>query len=113
MAGEQDKKTGSLFVDVSMSGDQFPAAEVIIGDNSGQRLIVGGSAAVGGSIGGPTTMLPGNNQRPMMRQSMQIRTDSKGNFLNVRYNGGIYSLKAWNEAQKAKPNISNGKKPRA
>ena len=95
----EDKKNNEVSIDINMTGDKFPSAEVIIGDNSGQRLIVGVSPAKGN----PYTSLPGNHSRPMMNNSIRIGIDKKGVFQNVRYGGRVYTIQAWNDAQKAKP----------
>jgi len=99
----------------NVTGDAFPSAEVIIEDNSGQRIFLNAHTAIEVTdkflplATGPFTSLWLDNNRPM-GQDMEFRvdTDSKGNFTTIikgtKINFGdgemiynsFFTVKEWN-----------------
>jgi RHS repeat-associated protein len=103
----ENTKAGTLNVTASQNGDEFPSAETLIGDTKGTQLFVGVSPAVGG----PYTMLPGDNDRPMMSNSFTVTIDKDGGFTGVKQGDKTYSVADWNKMMQAKPVAKPDEKP--
>lgn len=96
----ENKKSGSLTVSGTLTGDNFPSTEAFIKDPSGKSVFLGiGQIAEGvGRNTGPFTELPGENStNPITSFNITITTDKKGNFTGVQSGGVSYSISDWNK----------------
>jgi len=64
-----------------VTGDGFPSNETYITGQNGVGVTLGNSNANAGSIKGPTTSLPGNNNRPMSQFNQIIYFDKDDNII--------------------------------
>ncbi len=81
----------------SISGDGFPNNETFLSDQSGQSVFLNTFETSFGPNFGPAAGLLGNTYRKMGTiQPITIRFDQSGNIANIRYNGKVYSVEAWN-----------------
>ncbi len=78
-----------------MFGDAFPNAEILMRDPSGQTIFLHGFQTEGGKLG-PYWYLPGDNKRPMGEFQRNILLDNRGNFLGVRSDDKLWTLRDWN-----------------
>ncbi|UKB81345.1 DUF6443 domain-containing protein [Chryseobacterium sp. MEBOG07] len=70
-----------LHIRGTVSGDHFPANETYITGQNGQGVTLGNSGPLGGKIKGPTTSLPGDNNRPMSQFNKIIYLDKDNNII--------------------------------
>ncbi len=89
----ENTKAGTLDVNISQTGDRFPAAETFINDTSGNALFMG----VSPYEGNPYTSLPGDNNRQMMSNSFTVTMDDKGVFTGVTQGNQTYTIGEWNK----------------
>ena len=82
----------NLVIDYKVSGNIFPAQETIIFDPSGQALFIGTSIAEGG----PLFDVWGDG-KVLFEGTMKIKTDAKGNFLEVQSGEYTYTIEEWNK----------------
>ena len=95
-----NKKTGSLTISGSLTGDNFPSTEAFIKDPSGKSVFLG-IGQIGSGVGkdlGPLTELPfSNSTNPITSFNLTITTDKKGNFTGVQSGGTTYGIADWNK----------------
>ncbi|EKT3966589.1 RHS repeat-associated core domain-containing protein [Flavobacterium psychrophilum] len=89
----ENTKAGTLNVNISQTGDRFPAAETFIKDTGGNPLFMG----VSPYEGNPYTSLPGDNSRQMMSNSFTVNMDGKGVFTGVTQGNQTYTIGEWNK----------------
>lgn len=89
----ENKANGTLKIEGSLTGDNFPSTEAFITDPSGQELFIG----IGIYEGSPFTSLWGSNSdNPITDYEFVINTNSTGNFESITANGETYSIAEWN-----------------
>ncbi len=95
-----NKKTGSLTISGSLTGDNFPSTEAFISDPSGKSVFLG-IGQIGSGVSkdwGPLTELPfSNSTNPITNFNLTITTDKKGNFTGVQSGGTTYGIADWNK----------------
>ena len=97
----ENKSAGTLGVNVTQTGDAFPAAETMIGDTKGNQLMIGVSPA----IGNPYTSLPGDGNSKMMSANFTVTMDQKGVFTGVKAGDKTYSVEQWNKMMQSTPTV--------
>ena len=100
----ENKSAGMLGVSVTQTGDAFPSAETMIGDTSGNQLMVGVSPA----SGDPYSSLPGDGSKAMMSNNFTVTMDENGVFTGVQQGDKTYSVSDWNKAMQSTPAVKQG-----
>ncbi|GEN67716.1 hypothetical protein CRH01_22840 [Chryseobacterium rhizosphaerae] len=99
-----DDNKGTLYLNVNQSGDNFPTAETLIYDSSGQGLIIGVAPAVGKY---PEVNVGGDGNAQMMSSTMWIHYNDKREFTGVTVLGNSsttnYTPTEWNNKMKSSP----------
>ena len=81
-----------LTINYKVGGNVFPAQETLIFDPSGQALFIGTSIAEGG----PKLSVWGDGEM-LFEGNMKVKTDDKGNFLEVQSGDSKYTIEEWNK----------------
>ncbi|MDW8319163.1 MAG: hypothetical protein RMN53_15135 [Anaerolineae bacterium] len=95
----EDKSALQLHVKGSLTGDNFPATEALLRDQSGQVLFLGigfYDTRGGDKDTGPFRALPGNGQFAITSFELTITLDNRGRFTGVLAGGKRYSISDWN-----------------
>jgi hypothetical protein len=98
----ENTETGVLHVSMTMTGDQFPAAEAFVTDKTGQNVYIGVSGA-NDSWSGPYGNLPGDGKLQMITSNFDIKENSQGQFVSIEYQGQSYSIDDWNRKISSTP----------
>ena len=101
----ENKKLGTLNINGSIKGDNFPSTEAFMTDPSGNNVFIGvGQIAAGvDKDWGPLKELPFENTRPITSFNFTILTDKKGNFTGVTEGKTTYSIADWNKRFTSQP----------
>jgi hypothetical protein len=89
----EDMKKGTLNINGSFTGDQFPSTEAFVTDQSGKTKVFLGAQMEQGGVGD----LYGDNKQPLFNVNMQVNFDNKGNFTGVTQGKTTYSVSDWNK----------------
>ena len=91
-----NRQLNTLNITGQITGDNFPATEVYITDNSGQALFL--ATGKPPAIASPIFNLPnyGQGPRDIADVHVTVNTDDAGNFVSVESNGQTISIEEWN-----------------
>jgi RHS repeat-associated protein len=99
---KQENGVVDMSVTGTVTGDQFPAAESFIRDNSGNSIMLGVFAPSSEST--PETALPFNGTSPMINVNLTVRVQN-GVFQGVVENGNLISIDEWNKRFTSQPAV--------
>ena len=89
----EDVDAGTITIEATGTGKQFPATESFATDSAGNSVFVG----VGAAYGEPSDLLTSSKKNSIFKTTLKINVNSDGVFQSVNYKGTDYSLKDYNK----------------